>query len=131
MQNIVQDIVQDIQCKTFALFVKRLCLEESKNAESLESFIACRLIPLDKRPGLRPIGVREVLRRIAGKAVMILNKDVLQAAGSLQLCVGQVAGYESVIHAMHDVFNDDKNVGILLIDAENAFQSIKGLCFTT
>ena len=62
---------------------------------------------------------------------MILNKDVLQAAGSLQLCVGQVAGYESVIHAMHDVFNDDKNVGILLIDAENAFQSIKGLCFTT
>ena len=107
------------------------CLEEIKNAESLESFIACRLIPLDERPGLRPIGVREVLRRIAGKAVMILNKDVLQAAGSLQLYVGQVAGYESVIHAMHDVFNDDKNVGILLIDAENAFQSIKGLCFTT
>ena len=31
--------------KIFALFVKRLCLEEIKNAESLESFIACRLIP--------------------------------------------------------------------------------------
>ena len=43
-------------CKTFALFVKRFCLEEIKNAESLNSFIACRLIPLDKRPGLRPIG---------------------------------------------------------------------------
>ena len=34
-------------CKTFALFVKRLCLKEIKNAESLESFIACRLIQLD------------------------------------------------------------------------------------
>ena len=31
--------------KTFVLFVKRLCLEEIKNAESLESFITCRLIP--------------------------------------------------------------------------------------
>ena len=41
--------------KTFALFVKRLCLEEIRNAESLESFTACRLIPLDKRPGLRQL----------------------------------------------------------------------------
>ena len=39
--------------KTFALFVKRLCLEEIKNTESLESLIACRLIALDKRPGPR------------------------------------------------------------------------------
>ena len=41
--------------KTFALFVKSLCVEEIKIAESLESFIACRLIALDKRPGLRPV----------------------------------------------------------------------------
>ena len=41
--------------KIFALFVKRPCLEEIKNAESLESFIAYRLIPLDKRPELRAI----------------------------------------------------------------------------
>ena len=56
--------------------VKRLGLEEIKKkyAESLESFIACRLIPLDKRPGLRPIGVGEVLR-IAGKAVMMYFKQ--------------------------------------------------------
>ena len=36
----------------------------------------------------------------------------------------QVAGSEAVIHAMHDVFNDDNTEGILLIDAENAFNSI-------
>ena len=64
------------------------------------------LIPLDKRADHRPIGVGEVLRRIAGKAVMILlKKDVLQAAGLLQLCGGQVAGSEAAIHAMHDVMS--------------------------
>ena len=111
--------------KTFALFVKSFCVEEIKNAESLKSFIACRLIPLDKRPGIRPIGVGEVLGRIAGKEVMILlKKDVRQAAGSLQLCGGQITGSEAAIHAMHDVFNDDNTGGILLMDAENAFNSI-------
>ena len=106
--------------KTFVLFVKRLCLEEIKNSEFLESFIACRLIPLDKRSGRRPIEVREVLRTIAGKAVIILlKKDVLQAAGLLQLCGGQIARSEATIHAMH-VFNDDNTKGILLIDALNS-----------
>ena len=49
---------------------------------------ACRLIPLNKNPGLRPIGVEEVLRRISGKVVMMISKqDVMKAAGSLQVCV--------------------------------------------
>ena len=43
-----------------------------KNTESLESFIACRLIPLDKLSGPGPIGVGDVLRRIARKVVMII-----------------------------------------------------------
>ena len=111
--------------KTFALFVKRLCVEQIKNAESLESFIACRLISLDKRPGLRPVGVGEILRRITGKAVMILlKKNVLQAAGLLHLCGVQVAGSEAAIHVMHDVINDDNTKGILLIAAGSAFNSI-------
>ena len=62
--------------KAFALFVKRLCLKEIRNAESLEPFVACGLIPLDKKPRLRPIGVREKLRRIAGKTAMILLKKM-------------------------------------------------------
>ena len=37
----------------------------------------------------------------------LLKKDVLQAAGSLQLCGGQVAGSEAAIHAMHDIINND------------------------
>ena len=81
--------------------------------------------PLDKPPGLRLIGVGELYRRIAEKAVMILlKKDVVQVAGLLYLRGGQVAGSELTIHAMHDIFNDNNMEGILLIDAENAFNSI-------
>ena len=66
-----------------------------------------------------------MLRRSPGKVVTILlKKDVLQVVGSLQLCGGQFAGSEAVIHTMHDdIFNDD-TVGVLLIYAENAFNSI-------
>ena len=36
---------------------------------TIDSLIACRLIPLNKNPGVRPIGIGEVLRRIIGKAI--------------------------------------------------------------
>ena len=66
--------------------------------------MACRLIPLDKKPGLRSIGLGEILRRIARKAVMMLFKnDITHATGALQLSAGQDAGSEAV-HAMHDIF---------------------------
>ena len=109
--------------KAFAEMIKKLCIEEiSTNVDgttSIESFVACRLIPLNKNPGLRPIGVGEVLRRIAGKAVMrIVKSDVMKTAGSLQVCAGQESGAEAAIHAMHDIFNDEETEAILLIDAE-------------
>ena len=47
-------------CKTFDQLVKRLCIKEMETTTSLEAFTACKLIPLDKKPGLRPIGVAEV-----------------------------------------------------------------------
>ena len=115
--------------KALAEMIKRLCIEElpcdSNNTTSVEAFIACRMIPLNKNPGLRPIGVGEVLRRIAGKAIMRISKnDVMRSVGPLQLCAGQEAGAEAAIHAMHDIFNDNETEAVLLIDAENAFNSI-------
>ena len=71
-------------CKTFAQLIKKLCIEELESATSLEAFRACRLIPLDKKPGLRPIGVGEVLRRITGKVIMmIFKKYITDATGPL------------------------------------------------
>ena len=91
--------------KIFAQLIKKLCVEELESPSTLESFVACRLIPLDKRPGLRPIGIGEVLRRIACRAVMMLfNNDITHAAGGLQLSAGQDAGVEAVLYAIHDIF---------------------------
>jgi len=55
----------------------------------LAPFVACRLIALDKQPGVRPIGVCEVVRRLVSKAVLsIIREDIMVAAGPLQLCAG-------------------------------------------
>ena len=60
---------------------------------SIEPLLASRLIPLDKNPGLRPIGIGETLRRIIGKTVArFLKQDVVDSVGSLQVCTGQDAG---------------------------------------
>ena len=61
-------------CKAIALVARKMCIEET-NDSTLEALLAARLIPLDKNPGLRPIGVGEVLRRIIGKAVVTLLRD--------------------------------------------------------
>ena len=83
-------------CKAIADFIKHICINEIEsrsNTTLLETFIASRLVHLDNNPGLRPIGVGEVLRRIAGKVVMSIVKDNLtKAVGNLQLCGGQDAG---------------------------------------
>ena len=47
-------------CKAIADFIKHICINEiefQNNTTSLETFIASRPVPLDKNPGLRPIGV--------------------------------------------------------------------------
>ena len=74
---------------------------------------------------MRPIGVGEVLRRIIGKAIMsVAILDVQKAAGPLQLCAGQSAGVEAAVHAMRDFYEDDESEGVLLVDADNAFNKI-------
>ena len=80
---------------------------------------------LDKKPGLRPIGVGEMFHRIAGKVAMsVVKDDVTKALGNLQLRGGQVAECEAAVHSMHDIFGTNKTEAVLLADAENAFNSI-------
>ena len=91
----------------------------------MESLVACRLIPLNRNPGLRPIGVGEVLKRISRKVVMMISKqDVMKKTGSLQVCAEQEPGVEVATHAVHDIFKDHTTEAVLLIDAENTFNAI-------
>ena len=92
----------------------------------IEPLVACRLIPLAKKPsGVRPIGVGETLRRIMGKAVSwILKEEIKTAAGPLQTCANHGAGAEAAIHGMRSIFEKDSTEAVLLIDAKNAFNSL-------
>ena len=54
-------------CNALGSLAGCLCTDFVDSA-GLTAFTACRLIALDKCPGVRPIGVGEVVRRIIGKA---------------------------------------------------------------
>ncbi len=111
-------------CNSLASMTRRLCTDYV-DPSSLSAFVACRLIPLDKRPGVRPIGVCETVRRIIGKAIVkSMSQDIRAAAGPLQQCAGQPAGSEAAIHCMAQVFFDAGSDAVLLVDATNAFNNL-------
>lgn len=111
-------------CDEMAAFARRIC---SKHMDpiSLMPFLSNRLIPLDKCPGLRPIGIGETYRRIIGKAIVAyLKVPILKATGATQLCAGQEAGCEAAIHSMMQLFEADETDALLLVDADNAFNRL-------
>ena len=56
---------------------------------------------LDKMPGIRPIGVGKVVKRIIGKAILrTLKEDIQRVVGPLQLCAGYENGVEVASLAM-------------------------------
>lgn len=68
---------------------------------------------------MRPIVVGEVLWKIAGKVeLQIVTKDITNA--ELCLCSGQ----EEVIHTTYKIFDGKKTETIILVDAENVFNSV-------
>ena len=63
------------------------------------ALMACRLVALDKRPGVRPVGIGETLRQALAKLVMRAAGDQAKTVcGKLQLCAGLKAGIEGVTH---------------------------------
>ena len=58
---------------------------------------------------------------LIAKAVLVtVGDDVFQAAGPLQLCAGQPAGCEAVIHAVRRLFDSPDTEDVLQVDATNA-----------
>ena len=73
-------------CHALALLARRI-YTHYVDPDGLSAFTACRLIALDKCPGVRPIGVAEVVCRLLGKAILsVAGTDVQHAAGAIQLC---------------------------------------------
>ena len=130
-------------CEEIANMTKILCTE-IVHPDCLKEFTACRLIPLDKgedkfgNPGVRPVGVGEVIRRLTGKMmVKAIRNDIINAAGPLQTCAGLQCGIEASIHSMREIYQTESTEGVLLVDADNAFNrlnrkvainNIKNLC---
>ena len=109
---------------------KRLCTE-AIHPSCLKEFSASRLIPLDKgsdsndNPGVRLIGIGEILRRIIGKCVVSLLKPEIQhAAGGLQMCTGIRSGIEAAVHMNEKAWKDEETEAVLLVDANNAFNRL-------
>ena len=120
---------QDL-CDAIAELAKKLC-RDNIHPDTLHEFVANRLIPLDKgedregNPGVRPIGIGEILRRIIGKVIVEnIRENIIEAAGPLQTCAGLRSGIEASIHAMRKVFSEDETEALLLVDAENAFNNL-------
>ena len=80
----------------------------------LAALTSCRLIALDKCPGVRPIGIGETARRILGKAILaVVGGDIQETADTQQLCAGQKAGCKPAIHAMRQIFEDANTQAVL------------------
>ena len=63
--------------------------------------MACRLVALDKRPGVCPVGIGEALHRALAKIVMRAAGDQAKTScGNIQLCAGFEAGIEGATHAV-------------------------------
>lgn len=105
MSNTIYDSVGVDLRKAVAMLARGVSTRKIEDVRSLDALMACRLIPLNKIPGIRPIGIAEVLRRIIGKAVMMCVKnDLVDTNGNLQLCAGQKSGCEIAVHAAADLF---------------------------
>ena len=106
----------------------RLLANEYPNWAMYRAFMSGRLIALDKMPGIRPIGIGEIWRRLFAKTVIHLTGSQAQkACGKDQLCSGIKAGIEGGIHAASQFWeenNAEDSMGFLLIDAKNAFNEI-------
>ena len=61
----------------------------------------CRIVVLDKRPGVRPVVIGETLCRAFAKLFMRAEGDEAKTAcGNLQLCAGLEVGKEWATHAV-------------------------------
>ena len=120
-------------CSALATVGHCLCTE-AVHPDGLSAFVAYHLIPLDKQPGVHPIGIGEVPQCIIAKAVLhLVNLDIREACGALQVCAGCEGGCEAAVHAVRRLFFDpESHAALLLMHLMLLIQLIdKLLCITS
>ena len=114
-------------CNGLGAVAHHLWVDDVDSTE-LMAFVACQFIPLDKKPGVHPIGIGDVPRRIIAKAILhVIGNDIQLSAGALQTCTGHDSFSEAAIHAMRAIFEDNNTHAALLVDATNAFNLVNHL----
>ena len=88
-----------------------------------------RIISLNKILGVRPIGIREIWRRLSYKVLLMATiAEATEACGVDNLRGGLETGIEGGIYAakeMWSAIDKEAEVGFTLVDARNALRSKK------
>ena len=65
------------------------------------------MIGLDKNPGIRPVGIGEIFRRIVTAALtQNFRGETRNATGPIQTCGGARSGVEAAVHTMSGLYDD-------------------------
>ena len=84
---------------------------------SLQAYTSCRLVLLDKCPGVCPVGIRGSSQNSwEGSHESSLQESI----GSIQLCARQDAGCEAAVHAIKHLFSGEDKEALILVDTTNA-----------
>lgn len=98
---------------------------ESPPWAAIRALMSGRLVALDKCPGIRPIGIGELWRRLISKCFLkVAGPQAKEACSIDQLCAGLEAGVEGGVHAMTEAWKrmeHEESIGVVLVDARNAF----------
>ena len=107
-----------------ARFTRKLATTNIESAPILP-FLFCRMIGLYKKPGIQPVIIGEIFKRIV-TAVLIQNfrGKTQNATGPMQACGGTRSGVEAAVHTMSGLFDDSTAECILFVDADNAFNRL-------
>ena len=112
-------------CSSFKLPSNDLCVglaavgrriaTESVYPDGLSAFVTCRLVPLNKCPGVKFHDVL-FLRLI----LKIVDPDIQESVDPLQVCASRDGDCEAAIHSMNHIYSDPTTEAVLLADASNA-----------
>ena len=95
---------------SLALVAKRLCTSYM-DPKCVSPFLACRLIALDKSPGVCPIGIGDTAMQMNSCQSNTQHRKTRcgeDISGCLQLCGGQISGIEATVLAVQTAFESDK-----------------------